>query len=118
MSADDYDADLAERYGYVNRAIPDEQFDGFVTRFAERIARFDVRAIREIKAFVNAVSLPPPDEFPPQIDAFWASVARPATQDRTRQLFSLGLQQPGEAERNLGRYLERIVTPEGYTAEA
>src|SRR6516165_8844064 len=118
MSADDYDADLAERYGYVNRALPDAQFAGFVDRFAERIARLDVRAIREIKAFVNAVSLPPADEFPPQMDAFWASVARPATQARTRQLFGLGLQQPGEAERHLGRYLERIVTPEGYIGEA
>src|SRR6516225_3377969 len=112
MSADDYDADLAERYGYVNRAIPDAQFVSFVDHFAQRIARFDVRAIREIKAFVNAVSLPPADEFPPQMDAFFASVARPATQDRTRQLFGLGLQQPGEAERHLSRYLERIVTPE------
>jgi enoyl-CoA hydratase/carnithine racemase len=112
MSADDYDADLAERYGYVNRSIPDAQFAGFVDRFAERIARFDVLAIREIKAFVNAVSLPATDEFPPQMNAFWASVARPATQDRTRQLFRLGLQQPGEAERHLGRYLERLVTPE------
>jgi hypothetical protein len=32
--------------------------------------------------------------------------------------FGLGLQQPGEAERHLGRYLERIVTPEGYPGEA
>jgi hypothetical protein len=61
---------------------------------------------------VNAVSPPPPDEFSPQMDAFWASVARPVTQDRTCQLFRLGLQQRGEAERHLGRYLERIVTPE------
>ena len=112
MSADDYDADLAERYGYVNRAIPDAQFVSFVDHFAQRIARFDVRAIREIKAFVNAVSLPPADEFPPQMDAFFASVERPATQDRTRQLFALGLQQRGDAERHLGRYLERLVTPE------
>jgi hypothetical protein len=43
MSADDYDADLAERYGYVNRALPDAQFAGFVDRFTARIARFDVR---------------------------------------------------------------------------
>ena len=113
MSADDYDADLAERYGYVNRAIPDAQFVSFVEHFAQRIARFDVRAIRQIKAFVNAVSLPPADEFPPQMDAFRASVERPATQDRTRQLFALGLQQRGETERHLGRYLEQIVTPEG-----
>ena len=118
MSADDYNADLAERHGYVNRAIPDAQFAGFVDRFAERIARFDVRAIREMKAFVNAVSLPPANEFPPQMEAFFASAARPATQDRSRQLLALGLQKPGEAERHLGRYLDRLVTPEGLTGKA
>jgi hypothetical protein len=63
------------------------------------------------------VSLPPADEFPAQVNEFWTSVARPATQDRTCQLFGLGLQQPGEVERQLGRYLERIVAPEGYTGK-
>jgi hypothetical protein len=33
-------------------------------------------AIREIKAFVDAVSLLPAEEFPPQMNAFFASVAR------------------------------------------
>ena len=66
MSAGDDDADLAERYGYVNRAIPDAEFVSFVDHFAQRIARFDLRAMREIKAFVNAVSLPAAEEFPPQ----------------------------------------------------
>src|SRR5262249_23652494 len=48
-------------------------------------------------------------------DAFRASFERPATQDRARRLFALGLQQRGEAERHLGRYLEQIVAPEGCT---
>jgi enoyl-CoA hydratase/carnithine racemase len=30
----DFDGDLAERYGYVNRAIPDDEFDDFIDRFA------------------------------------------------------------------------------------
>jgi enoyl-CoA hydratase/carnithine racemase len=111
-SADDYDADLAERYGYVNRSIPDDEFTAFVDRFAERVATFDTRALREAKSFVNSVSLPPESEFPAQMDAFWASVARPETQARTQRLFALGLQQRGDAERHLGSYLDRIAPNE------
>ena len=29
LSADDYDADLAERYGWVNRTLPADELDGF-----------------------------------------------------------------------------------------
>ena len=49
------------------------------------------------------------EEFPAQMNAFFPSVARPATQDHRRQLLGLGLQQRGEAERHFSRYLERIV---------
>ncbi|MGC5567927.1 enoyl-CoA hydratase/isomerase family protein [Streptomyces sp. FR-108] len=111
LSANDFDGDLAERYGYVNRAVPDAEFDEFVEEFAVRISRFDVRAIEEIKRYVNAVTLPPDDEFPPQMAAFWKSVSRPETQDRAQQMFGLGLQQPGDTELNLGAALEKIVVP-------
>ncbi|MGW7674639.1 enoyl-CoA hydratase/isomerase family protein [Streptomyces sp. NPDC054775] len=111
LSANDYDGDLAERYGYVNRSVPDASFEGFVREFAERISHFDVRAIDEVKQYVNAVTLPPDNEFPPQMEAFWVSVSRSETQERARQLFGLGLQQRAETELNLGAALERIVVP-------
>jgi enoyl-CoA hydratase/carnithine racemase len=38
LSADDYDADLAERYGWINRAIPASDLDDFVGALARRIA--------------------------------------------------------------------------------
>ena len=34
MSGQDYDADLAERYGWVNRALPLAELDGFVNALA------------------------------------------------------------------------------------
>lgn len=111
LSANDFDGELAERYGYVNRAVPDAEFREFVDEFAVRISRFDVRAIEEIKQYVNAVTLPPDDELPPQMAAFWASVSRPETQDRAKQMFGLGLQERGETELSLGAALERIVVP-------
>jgi len=111
LSSSDYDGDLAERYGYVNRSIPDAEFTEFVDHFATRVSNFDVRAIQEIKGYVNAVTLPDNDEFPAQMDSFWNSVTRPETQDRVGQLFKLGLQEAGDAELNLGAYLEKVVAP-------
>src|SRR3984893_2800174 len=38
LSANDFDGDTAERYGYVNRSLPDSELDGFVDALARRIA--------------------------------------------------------------------------------
>lgn len=52
-SSEDYDADTAERYGWINRAIPDAELDNFVDRFARRIAFFEKKALTEAKRLVN-----------------------------------------------------------------
>src|SRR6202171_2220233 len=61
LGASDFDGDTAERYGYVNRALPDAELDGFVDLLARRIASFDRRAIAAAKNLVNQVSLPSAD---------------------------------------------------------
>src|SRR6267142_236069 len=53
LGADDVHGDLAERYGYVNRSLPDSELDGFVDALAMRIASFDKQAIAETKRLVN-----------------------------------------------------------------
>ena len=58
LGANDFDGDTAERYGYVNRALPDAELDGFVDALARRIASFDRRALVAAKNLVNEVSLP------------------------------------------------------------
>jgi enoyl-CoA hydratase/carnithine racemase len=40
LGADDFDAEVAERYGWINRALPDADLDAFVARLARRIASF------------------------------------------------------------------------------
>jgi enoyl-CoA hydratase/carnithine racemase len=40
LSAEDYSAELAERYGWINRALPSNQLNGFVSSLAHRIAKF------------------------------------------------------------------------------
>src|SRR6266567_4756205 len=41
LGANDFDGDTAERYGYVNRALPDAELDGFVDALARRSASID-----------------------------------------------------------------------------
>jgi enoyl-CoA hydratase/carnithine racemase len=105
VGGEDFDGELAERYGYVNRAIPDGQFADFVDRFAHRVATFDRQALADIKHFVNDVSLPEDAEFPPQMDAFWQAVARPALQARAKKMFELGLQQRSDVELRLAEHV-------------
>ncbi len=104
IGADDFDADTAERYGYINRSLPDAELDGFVDALATRIASFDRHAIAETKKLVDLASMPPDAEMQPGWDAFIESVQRPAAQNRLKALVQKGLQQPGDVERNLGRH--------------
>jgi enoyl-CoA hydratase/carnithine racemase len=52
-SADDFNAEIGERYGFVNRAIPDAELDAFVDALAERMGRFEKRALETGKKMVN-----------------------------------------------------------------
>src|SRR5260221_4877175 len=61
LSSNDFDGATAERYGYVNRALPDAALDGFADLLARRIASFDRRPIAAAKNLINHVSLPSAD---------------------------------------------------------
>ena len=108
----DFPAELAERYGYVNRALPDDQLDAFVDGFAERLARFDKRAIAEIKSHVDSVTLPSDEELSTGLDAFYASVRRPETQARVAALLQGGLQKRSELELDLGEKADALLSPD------
>src|SRR6202044_1028828 len=95
LGADDIRGDIAELYGYVNRALPDAELDGFVDALAERISSFDKQAIAETKRLANKAGLPPDSEIAPEWEAFMASLARPATQARIKMLMGRGFHKPG-----------------------
>ncbi|HEY9252923.1 MAG TPA: enoyl-CoA hydratase/isomerase family protein [Stenotrophomonas sp.] len=105
LGADDFPGDLAERYGYVNRAVADADLDAFVDAFARRIAGFQKAALVEAKRFVDEVSLPDDALFPPALEQFYRSIARPETQSRLSQLLAAGLQTRSTVERDLGRHV-------------
>ncbi len=60
LGCDDLDAVTAERWGYLNRALPPGELRPFVDRLAARIARFPAAAVALAKQSVDN-ALPPPD---------------------------------------------------------
>jgi enoyl-CoA hydratase/carnithine racemase len=109
LGADDIPGDLAELYGYVNRALPDAELDGFVDRLARRIASFDKQAIADTKNLVNVASLPADSEISPEWGAFIKSLGRSAAQERIKKLMDRGFHRPGDVENRLGHYVGQIA---------
>ena len=108
LGADDIDGDLAERYGYVNRSMPDAELDGFVDALAMRIASFDKQAIAQTKRLVDVASLPPDAEIAPEWDAFMAALGRPASQTRIKALMERGFHRAGDVENRLGFHVGQL----------
>lgn len=118
LGGEDFDGELAERYGYVNRAVPDAEFVEFVNAFAERVSRFDLLALADIKRFVNAASLPAADALTAEADAFAEAVARPTTPSIIEQALEQGFQQRSNVELNLGAYVGKVVHKPGTVTPA
>ena len=108
LGADDIPGDLAERYGYVNRSMPDADLDEFVDALATRIASFDKRALSETKRFVDVASLPPDYEIAPEWDVCLASIMRPAAQKRIAMLLARGFHKAGDVETRLGYHVGQL----------
>jgi enoyl-CoA hydratase/carnithine racemase len=108
LGSEDISGELAQAYGYVNRALPDAELDGFVNALATRISAFDKWAISNTKRLVNAATLAPEVEMAAGWEACIASVGRPSTQARFEAFRKLGWHKPGDAENQLGVYLERL----------
>src|SRR5712692_1814047 len=109
LGANDFDGDTAERYGYVNRALPDNELDAFVDTFARRIASFDRRPIEAAKNLINQVSLPSVDRLLDGSNSFLTAVTWPEAQRRFKALFERGLNQPGDTENRFGELLGTLL---------
>jgi enoyl-CoA hydratase/carnithine racemase len=106
LGADDFDAETAEKYGWINRAIPDTQFEEFVDTFARRIASFDRQAIAEAKRLVNAHNDEPTAASINESQQFFFGAYRwPGVAARIPKLAALGTGQHSDLELNYGRVL-------------
>lgn len=104
LGTEDYDADLAERYGWINRALPAHRLADFVLSLAKRIAKFPTAGQIAVKAGVNAIALPSTDDFLRDSHLFIAGLRDPETQRRIKVAFDCGFQ-TRDAEMSLARML-------------
>ena len=88
MSAQDYDAELAERYGWVNRALPAKELANFVEALAHRIANFPAAGLVTVKDRVNAIALAPVGDFRRDSDLFGEGSLNPEAQRDSKPLSS------------------------------
>jgi len=108
VSAQDYDAALAEQYGWINRALPADALDGFVKALADRIAKFPAAGLVAVKDRVNAIALAPVEDFRRDSDLFGESARNPEVQGRVQAALKRGLQ-TRDAEMDFAQLLGDLV---------
>ena len=105
LSGDDFDADIAERYGWVNRVLDDNNLDSFVDTLVRRLASFDREALGAAKAQVNRFGTPTAAELQSSNDMIFPMLALPSAQARRAKIRGIGYGVRSDFELNFGRYL-------------
>ena len=92
LSAQDYDAEFAERYGWINRALPAKELGNFVRSLAHRIAKFPAAGVATVKDRVNAIAVAPVEDFRRDSDLFGEGSRKPEAQRRFQAALKRGFQ--------------------------
>ncbi|MGH1550441.1 enoyl-CoA hydratase/isomerase family protein [Leifsonia poae] len=100
----DYDAATAENWGWVTRALPDAELDGFVDTIVARLAAFDRTALATAKRMINRASLPPETDLDTAYADFLETTTLPGYLARAAAPAPTG-QQALEVEYRLGEFL-------------
>jgi enoyl-CoA hydratase/carnithine racemase len=105
LGSDDFDAETAAQYGWINRALPDADLDDFVDTLARRIASFDRPALAEAKRLVNRRTLPLAVDLVETQDAFLTAFSWPTLHARGARLRRRAVQVGPDFELRFGHYL-------------
>ncbi len=105
LSGDDFNADIAERYGWVNRTLDDKDLDSFVDTLVRRLVSFDREALGAAKAQINRFGTPTATELESSNDLFFPMLASPSTKARRAKVRDIGYGVRSDFELNFGRYL-------------
>jgi enoyl-CoA hydratase/carnithine racemase len=105
LSADDFNADIAERYGWVNRTLEDGVLDSFVDALARRLASFDRKTLATAKAQINRFGMPTAAELQSSNDVIFPMLTWPDAQARRVKLRGIGYGVRSDFELNFGRYV-------------
>ncbi|MGW3103410.1 enoyl-CoA hydratase/isomerase family protein [Streptomyces sp. NPDC001100] len=105
LTSDDYDADTAEHWGWVTRALPDSELDAFVGTVAARLASFDRTSLASAKAQINRASLPPDADLVAAYREFSHSLTLPGFLTRAPGTQALAEQAGIDFEYRLGHHI-------------
>lgn len=106
LGADDFDADTGERYGFINRSVPDAELDAFVDAFAQRLSRFEKRALETGKKMVNQrAGVPSEGELWTSNHILHGVDLWPEARKAFTRLTAAGFGQVGDFELNMGERL-------------
>lgn len=103
----DFDADTAERYGWINRALPDLELQSFVDALARRIVSFPPSALAHVKAIVNQVTEADPQALVEESQRFVKGMYSDETIQRVNWIVDQGNKTGSTMEINLGALLDR-----------
>jgi enoyl-CoA hydratase/carnithine racemase len=105
LSGDDFNADIADRYGWVNRTLDDADLDSFVDTLVRRLASFDRETLGAAKAQLNRFGTPTAAELQSSNDMIFSLLAGPSAQARRAKIRGIGYGVRSDFELNFGRYL-------------
>lgn len=109
VGSEDIDAATAEKYGLINRMIPDAQLNEFVYNLAMRISQFDPVITGQAKTMINKRSPKASlDDMVFSRTAFIQANLRPERQRVAERMRAWGIQQYSDFELNMGAYLNHI----------
>jgi enoyl-CoA hydratase/carnithine racemase len=111
LSSADYDAVTAERWGWVTRALPDSELDGFVDSMVGRLASFDRQALAVAKSMINRATLPPDADLITAFREFMGTLTQPGLAERAGTLGALLAEHGMEVEMRLGDFLADVNRP-------
>lgn len=110
-SADDFDAEIGERYGFVNRAIPDAELDAFVDALAVRMGKFEKRALETGKKMVNGrAGVPSEGDLWTSNHILQGVDLWPEAQNAFPKLLNAGFGKVGDFELNLAEKIGDLPT--------
>jgi enoyl-CoA hydratase/carnithine racemase len=112
LACDDFDADLAERYGWVNRALPQAEMDAFIERLTSRIASFPPYAVAAAKEAVLRVEKDIMDDLLAEREPTSRVRRLPATREAVDRFLREG-GQTVEGEVRLGDLLGELAVKPG-----
>jgi len=111
LGSDDFSAETAELYGWVNRAFPDAELDAYVNNLARRISGFEFEAIKEAKSIVTSRlgGGPKATDIQASIEVFYKLFSRPEAGVLLEKLKANGFQENNDLEARLGYYLGTLA---------